>query len=251
MIIDVHVFAGTSINGYEQQPEELIRRMNDAGIDRSVISPVQPRTYHLETENTRIGDWIKRYPDRLTGFCRVDPRLGQEALKELKRSVLELGLKGLFLHPWEEGYRIHDDASVEVVRTAGDLGVPVLVAAGYPWVSHALQVGELAGKCPETSIVMTNGGQINISGLAQSDAFLALSSNANLYIETSGLYRQDFIEDVIRELGPERVLFGSGSPRMNQKFELKRAQSATARSALIQEKVLGQNAMSLLNIEKV
>ena len=75
---------------------------------------------------------------------------------------------------------------------AGEL--PVIVAAGYPWVSEGLQVGELARRHPETTIVATNGAQINISGLGQQDAELALEASPNLFIQTTrrlprGLHR--------------------------------------------------------------
>ena len=81
-----------------------------------------------------------RYPDRFIGFCRVDPRQGDDAVTELRRCVLRQGLRGLFLHPIEEGYTINDTPAVQLVREAGSLGVPVVVAAGYPWVSHAQQI---------------------------------------------------------------------------------------------------------------
>ena len=59
-----------------------------------------------------------------------------------------------------------------VVEVAGSHGVPVIVAAGYPWLSEGLQVGELAGRFPGVRFVATNGGQINISGLGQTDVEL-------------------------------------------------------------------------------
>jgi predicted TIM-barrel fold metal-dependent hydrolase len=132
------------------------------------------------------------------------------------------------------------------VAKAHELGVPVMIATGYPWVSHALQVADLSNSVPEANIIMTHGGQINISGLAQADAFLAMSQCDNLYMETSGLYRQDFIEESIARFGAHRVLFGSNSPNMHQGFERDRALSATKISEEIREAVLGGSVMKLL-----
>ena len=99
-------------------------------------------------------------------------------------------------------------------------------ASGYPWVSEAAQVGDLARRFPTVTLVMTHGGQINISGLGQADALGTLQRHANVYMETSGVYRQDFLEDVATQIGPERVLFGSNSPFMDMCLECARARWA-------------------------
>jgi predicted TIM-barrel fold metal-dependent hydrolase len=42
----------------------------------------------------------------------------------------------------------------------------------------------------------------------------------------SGVYRQDFLEDVAHDLAPERVMFGSSSPRMDIRLEIERVRWA-------------------------
>ena len=85
---------------------------------------------------------------------------------------------------------------------------------------------------------MTHGGQINISGLGQMDAFEVLRRNPNVCMETSGVYRQDFILDVVNQLGAQRVLFGSNSPRMDMRLEVERVRRAdvseTARELMLE-----------------
>ena len=221
MIIDAFTLLGDSIQGYGQGERELLERMDAAGVDRAVVCPVKPRGYHLGPENDRVATAARRN-GRLIGFARVDPLLGAEAVRELERAASELSLRGLFLHPWEEGFRINSPLVDPVAGRAAELGLPLLVATGYPWVSEAPQVGDLARRFPSLSIIMTHGGQINISGLGQFDARLALEQYPNVCIETSGVYRQDFIEDVAQALGPRRVLFGSGSPRLDMRLEVER-----------------------------
>ena len=218
------------------------------GIDRSVISPVQPRTYRLEPENEAIAAAQERHPERFAGLCRVDPRQGDEAVAELRRCVLRLGLKGLMLHPMEEGYTVSDAPAVRLVKEAGALGVPVFVAAGYPWVAHAAQIRATAEAAPETTIVMSHGGQINISGLAQADAFLAMEACENLSIGTNGVYRQDFLEDCIAAFGPQRVLFASMAPVFDGGFELDRARSIKMEET-DRPLVLGENAARIFGVD--
>jgi predicted TIM-barrel fold metal-dependent hydrolase len=245
LIVDGLTILGTSISGYQLGAEELLASMESNGIDKSVIVPVQPKTYRLEPQNEAIAVTQMRYPDRFIGFCRVDPRQGEDAVTELRRCVLRLGLSGLMLNPMEEGYTINEGHAVRLVKEAGSLGVPTIIAAGYPWVAHATQIRSVAEQAEEATIIMSHGGQINISGLAQADSFLAMDTCSNLYIGTNGVYRQDFLEECIDAFGAERVLFTSMTPVFNQGFELDRANSVKMEEA-DRPSVLGGNIMRIL-----
>jgi uncharacterized protein len=225
LIFDGLTMVGTSINGYRLPAEELLASMDANGIGRSVIAPVQPASYHLEPENEAIAATQSRYPERFTGLCRVDPRQGEDAVSELRRCVLQLELKGLMLHPWEEGYTVSDAPAVRLVREAGSLGVPVFIATGYPWVAHATQVRAVAEAARETTIVMSHGGQINISGLAQADAFLAMEARENLCIGTNTACTA---RTSWRNASPRSVPNGSSSPAWPRSSI--RASSSTGRA---------------------
>jgi uncharacterized protein len=223
--VDAFAFVGESLLGYPQSEDELLRRLDAAEVDRAVVVPLKPPGYHLEAANEHVAEVCRRQP-RFVGLGRVDPHQGDRAMRELERGITELGLHGLFLHPWEETFRVNAPYVDGLMQVCATHNVPVLVATGYPWVSEAAQVGDLARRHPGVTIVMTHGGQINISGLGQMDAFEALRRNPNVCMETSGVYRQDFILDVVRELGPQRVLFGSNSPRMDTRLEVARVRRA-------------------------
>lgn len=76
------------------------------------------------------------------------------------------------------------------------------------------------------TIIATHGGQLNISGLLLDDASRMLRANPNVIMETSGVYREDFIEEMVSELGPERVVFGSNAPYIDQGLETLRIRLA-------------------------
>jgi predicted TIM-barrel fold metal-dependent hydrolase len=113
-------------------------------------------------------------------------------------------------------------------------------------VSEGLQVGELARRHPQTTIVATNGAQINISGLGQRDALLALEASPNLVIQTTGVYREDFLEGVARHFGAGRILFASGFPRFDPRLELLRVQWAPNLDEAARVAILAGNAERLL-----
>lgn len=225
MTVDAFTFVGESLLDYPQTAAELVARLDAAQVEHAVVVPLKPPTYHLESANDHVAEACRQEP-RFVGLARVDPHQGERAARELERCLTDLRLSGLFLHPWEETFRVNAPSVNELMEVCARHDVPVLVATGYPWVSEAAQVGDLARRHPDVSVIMTHGGQINISGLGQMDAFEVLRRNLNVYMETSGVYRQDFILDVARQLGPERVLFGSNSPRMDMRLEVARIRRA-------------------------
>jgi uncharacterized protein len=99
------------------------------------------------------------------------------------------------------------------------------------------------------TFVATNGLQLNISGLGQVDAELALAENDNLLIQTTGVYREDFIENVVRRFGPGRVLFASAYPALDPRLEIRRVQWANF-DEHEQAAMLGDNATAVFALER-
>ncbi|HEY9840015.1 MAG: amidohydrolase family protein [Candidatus Sericytochromatia bacterium] len=224
--LDFHVHLGTSIFGYGQSLDQLIASLDRLSIDQAVVVPVQPLSYRLEPENESVAAAVLKYPNRLHGFCRIDPRQGEAARSELISCIKVLKLKGLFLHPWEESCPVNSTWVKALMPTVVDLGIPVMIAGGHVRVSMASQIADLARDFPNVPMVITSGGQINISGIALGEATQLLKEHSNLYLETSGIYREDFIEDMVPVIGSERMLFGSNSPEYCQELELLRPRLA-------------------------
>ncbi|HEY3751089.1 MAG TPA: amidohydrolase family protein [Pseudonocardiaceae bacterium] len=221
MTVDGLSFLGTSRFGYRREPAELLDELTAEGIDTALVAPMHPRDGDLGVANKEVAAFVADHPDRLVAIARVDPWDGDGAITQLTDAVTDGGAKGVFLHPGEENFQINDTQWRPIAQRAAELGVPVVVATGYYCRSEAGQVATFAEWCPSIPVIMTNGGQLNISGLGQVDAELALAL-PNVHIFTSGVYRDDFLERAVRTFGAERVLFASFAPQFNVAYEHKR-----------------------------
>lgn len=248
-IIDSLAFVGRSIQGFSQDPRRLVGVMGRLGVGRTVVCPVRPRGYRYAVENQRVGSLCRRSSGTLVGLGRVDPRQ-PSAAAEASRCLDELGMVGIFLHPWEDAISVVDPRVDAVVAVCESRGRPLVVAAGYPWVSEAAQIADLALRFPDVPFLLGNGGQINISGLGQQSVWLALERCPNLFITTTGVYRADFLAAVVEELGPSRLLFASQSPEYDAEFELDRVQLGRFDEEA-RQRVLRHNAISLFGLADV
>jgi predicted TIM-barrel fold metal-dependent hydrolase len=218
-LIDAHAHIGRSLFGGENTVERLLASMDDHEVEQAILVPLKPVEYHFGPENDRVAAAIADHPDRFFGLARVDPWQGERALAELGRAIDDLGLIGLFLNPFEEQFAANDELSFPLLEFLVERDLPLMVAGGYPTFSHPSQINDLAAQWPRLTIIATHGGQINISGMLLADALTTMRNNPNVIMETSGIYREDFIEDTIMELGAERVVWGSNTPYMDQGFE--------------------------------
>lgn len=248
MIFDFRVFVGQSFDGTVQTVDELLRSMDSLGIDQALTCPFKPLSYDLDQANRDLSTAIKKYSDRLSGAARIDP-WQPGAARSLQQALETLGLRALYLNPWEEHFRSDLEGLDPLMEIAQAFHVPVLIATGYPWVSEALQVKKLADRWPALPVIMSNGGQINISGLGQADVTLAMRQSKNLYMDTAGVYRQDFIEETIEQLGGGRVLFASGAPYFDPRYEVMRVQYAKVDPASCQA-MQSENALKLLDLSR-
>ncbi|HET7034274.1 MAG TPA: amidohydrolase family protein [Thermomicrobiaceae bacterium] len=234
-LYDAQVRLGDCLYGYSLRPADLLASMERCDIGRAVLCPARPRGYDLGPANDLVAQAVSAWPDRFVGFARVDPWRGEAAVRELDRAIQQLGFRGLFLDPWEEHFVITDPIVYPIVEAAAALRLPVMIAGGYPTFSHPSQIAALARRFPEVTFIATHAGQINISGLLLGDAQAMMRACPNVIAETSGVYREDFIEDCIAEFGPGRVLWGSGAPIFDQAFETLRARMAHVSDAVKQQ----------------
>jgi len=131
--------------------------------------------------------------------------------------------KGLLLSPvYDPESRLTDAQLMRRIHHGRAQGMPLMVECGLEHYSRPAQLAHFLERLVPRPVILTHGGQLNISGSDLSAASKLFEEYPQTYLETSGIYRQDFLEEMVQLLGPERILYGSGHPWMDEALELER-----------------------------
>jgi predicted TIM-barrel fold metal-dependent hydrolase len=238
--------------------DELIASMDEAGVDISVILNIGWTTHELCVEtNDYIIDAVSRYPQRLVGFCAVQPQSAKAAAAEIERCA-KAGIRGVGeMRPDIQLFDLCDEVIMEPLAE-------VLKAHKLALLLHASEpIGhEYPGKggitpdilypfitsFPDLTVVCAHWG----GGLP----FYALmpevkKAMGNVYFDSAAspfLYTPEVYSQVIQLVGADRVLFGSDYPLLAQSRLLKEIEGLDL-AVETKSLVLAGNALKLLGIE--
>lgn len=238
MIIDAHNHAGPRY-GAGQTGEELVAKLDQTGVEKAVIFPFVEGTF----TNDVIHEYAVQYPERLIPFCAVNPWDADRAVSELRRCVERLGFKGVKLHPTIHGYHLADHGLVDpVFEAARELRIPVICHGASDLFNTPIEFAEMARTFPEVPLLMAHMGFF----WSVEQAIEMSRSLPNLYLETS---RAPIFEiaKAVKELGPEKVIWGTDSPFVDYEWEFKKMVRA-ADSQEGYEWIVGGNMARILGL---
>ena len=81
--------------------------------------------------------------------------------------------------------------------------------------------------------MLSNEGQLNISGLGAADVSVLLGEARNVVVHTTGAYREDFLVSLVSQFGPDRLMYAAatrGSARNMSCAALQWADGLTAQA---------------------
>lgn len=201
-------------------PRSLLEQMRQNGVDRAILAP-DDRMSAAENEegNRYVLDAVSQNPESFLGFAVANPWFGKRAERWL-REALDAGLCGMYVKSNVQGFLADDEMLRPLLEICREYQVPAYFHTGTP--VNALPFGVLAQarRFPEVNFILGHMGANDYVG----DAFAAATICDNVYLETS-LNLTALIRSAA-ELRPERVLYGSGSPRSVMAFELKKVREA-------------------------
>jgi len=206
MVYDFHVHLGTTSRGEKFTADDLVEAMDFFGIRKaglSVLSGVSMRE-----QNDTVIKAVQKYPDRIIGYGYINPR-DPGALDEVHRCLGDLKMKGIKFHSWKHGYypdnciQLHD-----VIDAIEPYNVPILTHTGTASLSLPQQWAVVAESHPGVRFVFAHIGYYDFGyGCVERAKRLP-----NIYVETSGQHEIPVIEKALRDLGPQRIIFGTDWP---------------------------------------
>jgi len=239
--------------------EDLLRNMDNEGIDRSVIFgfPWEKKD-HFWRHNNYIIEAVQKYPDRLTGLCCFSP-LAPDGPEEVKR-CLEAGLSGVGeLAVYGDGLTAGvTGAMKDVMALCSQFDVPFLLHTNEP-VGHnypgkapmtLAQIYHFIKMYPLNRIILAHwGGGLLFYALMKKEVKEVLKkvwfdTAASPYLYTPDIYR------VAGELiGFEKILFGSDYPLLKPSRYFKEMESANI-SPHAMKQISGANGAQFLGLRK-
>lgn len=191
------------LGGTTFDTDDFLGFMDAAGIEHAVVLSHDGLFNPSPQANDELAAFVRAAPQRLVGLGTVNPR-HPDAAQETERMLTELGLRGLKLHPWLQGFSLQERSLDPICEVLAELGGMVLCHDGTPPYATPAQVASLARRHPTVPVVLGHGGLHD----CWREALAACCATENLYLCLCGT--PPYAARAILAMAPrDRVLFGT------------------------------------------
>jgi uncharacterized protein len=204
-VFDAHTHLGTDIDGMVGRPEELIGSMDRYGISRAFVFCLDEPDRHpgFRAGNDRTLEFASQSEDRLIPFVRL--ALDEGPIEEALR-CLELGARGIKLHPRAQKFLLNDERLAPVFALAAQRRVPILVHAGRGLPPIAAGLERLVDAHPGSQLILAHAGIADLGNLAH-----RFSGKRGVFFDTSVWSAIDLL-GLLRLVPPEQIVYASDYP---------------------------------------
>jgi uncharacterized protein len=239
MIIDCHCHAGKGdlLTGPwdTDAPIDLyLKRAWAAGIRKTVIFSPFHSNYRQANANT--AHIVAQYPDRFIGFAFVHSQRDRGRIHTLvEEAVMKWGFRGIKTH------RIDGPINRELCEVARTFCLPVL----YDPASETHIIDLLAPEYPDVNFIIPHLGSFSDDWRAHLRVIDQITRYPNVYTDTSGVRRFDYLVQAVQRGGAHKVLFGSDGPWLHPGVELHKIR-LLGLSPQQEAMILGKNVLRLI-----
>ncbi len=204
-IFDAHVHLGHDIDGMLGVYEDLEAIGERYGISRCFMFCMDEPDRHpaFRAPNDRTLEHARRSGGRLIPFVRLD--LGEEPVEEATR-CLDLGARGIKLHPRAQRFLLNDERLAPVFALAAERRVPILIHGGRGLPPIADSLARLVEAYPEAQLIIAHGGIADLGELAGH-----FGGKAGVFFDTSVWSPIDLLT-LFHLVAPEQVVYASDYP---------------------------------------
>jgi uncharacterized protein len=212
-IFDAHVHLGHDIDGMTGIYEDLERINERYRISRCFMFCMDEVDRHpaFRAANDRSLAYAERSDGKLIPFVRLD--LTEEPIDEATR-CLDLGARGIKLHPRAQRFLLNDERLAPVFELAADRGVPILIHGGRGLPPIADHLHRLVERYPGSQLIIAHAGIADLGSLAEYFAGMA-----GVFFDTSVWSAIDLLS-LYHLVSPEQVVYASDYPYGQQPSSL-------------------------------
>ena len=249
----------------EVRPELLVDSMKQAGVDRSVLLPldfglVQEPKVGVEEFNDWIFESAANYPDKLIPFMGIDPGRGEQAIRLMRKYFAKFEPRGIKVYP-PNGFHPYEERLEPFWKEVKDMDRFVVSHAGASWgpldeeKSRPIHFRSVLDKYPELKLVIAHLG-----GKYRADTYELARDYDNLYTDCSALQGwlptepqmvKDRLSEAFSVMG-DRVIFGTDWPLFDLAYPYESWCSFVREQDICsegrREKLLGGTIQKLLGI---
>ncbi len=212
-IFDAHTHLGTDVDGMVGRYEELLALLELHGITRAFVFCLDEPDRHpgFRAGNDRTLELAARAEGRLIPFVRL--ALDEGPIEEARR-CLDLGARGIKLHPRSQKFLLDDERLAPVFALAAERGVPILVHAGRGLPPIADELERLVEANPGTQLILAHAGIADLANLSH-----RFAGKRGVFFDTSVWSAVDLL-GLLRLVPPEQIVYASDYPYGQQPSSL-------------------------------
>ena len=242
LVIDGHCHVGPH-GGFFQPHNDaatMVRTMDRVGIDQACVFSTLAVTIDARGGNDLSLRAAAAFPDRLLAYVVVDPNQPAAVRDELQR-CFQAGARGIKFHTQLANYPFDGPAYEPAFAFAHEHRLP-LISHG---VGSPETLRRVARTYPDAHFIVAHAGAGG-AGLAGDALLRVAAEEPNVFLDLcSSVARFGAFAEVVREVGPAKLLYGSDAPWMCFTHQIGRVLLAPIAEEE-KRRILGSNLAALL-----
>lgn len=246
LIIDAHCHMGYFRNFHipYNDVHGMVKAMDSYGIDVACVAHHAGISSDFRLGNDLVAEAAQLYSNRIVGYCTINPNFPHEIKGELERCIDGFGFRGIKVHPeLHDNYPLDGQNYKQMWEFAAQKGLPLLSHTYF--AGDSLEIfGNLAKEYSTMTILL---GHLGFDKGLDNAIDLVLE-HSNIVMDLTGPVQfAGIVERVVKEVGAERVIYGSDIPFRDAATQLGNILYADLQREE-KEKVLGLNAKRIFKL---
>jgi hypothetical protein len=227
----------------------LLRSMDEAGIDSAVVCSIATKP----TQERPILEWSKSIAShRIIPFISLHPNGAARDQEDLLDEAVDAGIKGVKFHCMYQNFAADEERVYRMYEAIAERGLIALFHAGFDicWpesdVVSPARLLKVHRRVPNLRMVAAHYG-----GWRMWEEVAEKLAGEEIYFDTAftlGQIKDETWDKIWNRHSPDRILFATDSPWMDQKKDLERLREKVGTGEAF-NKLASQNASKLLGLE--